>query len=121
MSGTLRDLDILAYQLRLSNVVADDGQAYDRLTTVLWQAAPRREVEPIELAVTTLSVLPALCKEKRRREGLSVRAAGELAGVTACTVSRFERGHDLMLSNAVKLITWVGGVEPLDLNSEVAS
>jgi predicted transcriptional regulator len=81
MSGTLRDLDMLAYQLHLSNVVADDGGAFDRLATIL-----------------------------------SVRAVAALTGLSACSISRFERGHDVVLSSAVKLIAWIGGVVPLDLS-----
>lgn len=52
--------------------------------------------------------LPDLVQEKRRRLGFSLRDAAQQAGVSFNSISRFERGEDIMLSNAVKLLAWVG-------------
>jgi len=121
MTGTMRDLDVLAYQLRLSNVVADDGGAFDRLATILGRASLGDSADAMETAIRVLGLLPQMCKAKRSKDGLSVRAVAALTGLSACSISRFERGHDVVLSSAVKLIAWLGGTEPLDFGSEVAS
>lgn len=54
-----------------------------------------------------LDALPLLVREKRRREGLSLRAAARAIDVDFNTLSRFERGADVMLSNAVTILRWV--------------
>jgi ribosome-binding protein aMBF1 (putative translation factor) len=71
--------------------------------------------------VQVLESLPTLVAEKRRRDGLSLRQAAAHMGMSFSTVQRCEAGQDLALSNVVLFLQWLGGVEPLDLNSEVAS
>lgn len=55
-----------------------------------------------------LASLPLLTREKRRREGLSVREAGRQLGMAFATVSRFEAGEDVVMSNAIKILRWLG-------------
>lgn len=77
---------------------------------------------PVVVGVAqVLDALPALVQEKRRRDGLSLRQAADRMGMSFSTVQRCEAGRDLALSNVVLFLQWLGGVEPLDLNSEVAS
>ncbi len=57
--------------------------------------------------VSVLQALPLLVREKRRRDGLSIRAAAKLVGVSFGTLNRFETGEDIVLSNAVALLRWV--------------
>jgi transcriptional regulator with XRE-family HTH domain len=51
--------------------------------------------------------LPMLCRENRRRLGLSTRAAASQIGCSFATISRFERGEDCSLSNAVLILRWI--------------
>jgi hypothetical protein len=55
----------------------------------------------------TLEALPVTLKEIRSREHLTVRDVEALTGVPFNSVSRFERGHDLYLSNALALLRWL--------------
>jgi hypothetical protein len=64
--------------------------------------------------VDALESLPATLKAVRAREHLTVRDVEALTGVPFNSVSRFERGHDLYLSNALQLARWLAkqGGEP---------
>jgi len=55
-----------------------------------------------------LVLLPTLVREKRRRQGLSLRAAAEAANVSFTVLMRFEQGNGIVLSNAIALLRWVG-------------
>lgn len=55
-----------------------------------------------------LTNLPLLLRETRRRRGLSLRAAARELEMSFSTVSRFENGEDIVLSNAVDILRWVG-------------
>lgn len=55
-----------------------------------------------------LGNLPLLLRETRRRRGLSLRAASRELGMSFSTVARFENGEDIVLSNAVDILRWVG-------------
>lgn len=57
--------------------------------------------------VRVMECLPMLVRETRRRRGLSLRAAAKDAGVGFNTLTRFEQGDDVVLSNAVALLRWV--------------
>lgn len=59
--------------------------------------------------VNALADLPATIKAARTRAHLSVRDIEALTGVPFNSVSRFERGHDLLLSNALPLVRWLAG------------
>lgn len=55
-----------------------------------------------------LANLPLLVLEKRRRLGLSQRAAADQTGLTFSTICRAEQGYDMRLSTAMELLEWVG-------------
>lgn len=55
-----------------------------------------------------LDNLPLLVLEKRRRLGLSQRAAAKQTGLTFSTICRAEQGYDMHLSTAMQLVEWVG-------------
>jgi hypothetical protein len=57
--------------------------------------------------VAALEALPVTLKGIRDREHLTVRDVEALTGVPFNSVSRFERGHDLYLSNALALSRWL--------------
>jgi len=58
--------------------------------------------------IGVLTLLPALVREKRRREGLSVRAAAKQVGIPYQNLSRYERGGDAVLGTTVlPLLKWV--------------
>lgn len=58
--------------------------------------------------VEVLEALPTLVREKRRREGLSLRDAAEQAGISAATILRFERGDGVdFRGTALPLLKWV--------------
>lgn len=57
-----------------------------------------------------LDHLPLLCREKRRREGLSVRTAAEQMRVNYSVIGRFERGEGVHLDNARQILRWLGEV-----------
>ena len=57
--------------------------------------------------ISVLEVLPVLVREKRRREGLSLRAAAKATGEVASTLSRFENGVDVQMTTALSLLRWV--------------
>lgn len=68
--------------------------AKDRLTTYA------------ELA-QIVDVLPLLTKEARRGRGLSLRDAAAEIGTGFNTLTRFEHGANVNLSNAVKILRWL--------------
>ncbi len=53
----------------------------------------------------------ALVAEKRRREGLSIRAAAADAGVSFPVLARVEKGHLPDLDNYRRIVRWLGGEE----------
>lgn len=55
-----------------------------------------------------LRSLPLLVREKRRRQGLSLRAAADQSGVDFSTMRRYEAGENIMLAAAIDLLVWVG-------------
>lgn len=55
-----------------------------------------------------LDLLPDLVREKRRRDGLSLRGAEAASGVGMTTIMRFENGHDPSWSTGIALLRWVG-------------
>ncbi|AHH98268.1 transcriptional regulator [Kutzneria albida] len=56
-----------------------------------------------------IEILPALVREKRRRDQLSLRAAGENLGIAASTIMRFEtRDGDVRTDHLLTLLRWVG-------------
>jgi len=60
-----------------------------------------------------VELLPTLVREKRRRDGLSLRAAGDQTGVAASTLMRFEHGTGGVSWEKVPvLLRWVGEVTP---------
>lgn len=58
--------------------------------------------------VTLLGDLPMLVREKRRRNGLSLREAARQVGVSFSTLDRFERSEDAQLrTTVIPLLWWV--------------
>lgn len=55
-----------------------------------------------------LDHLPVLVREKRRREGLSIRRAAEQNDVSFSTLDRVEKGAECSLAVAKSLLAWVG-------------
>lgn len=55
-----------------------------------------------------IAVLPDLVREKRRREGLSLRKAEEQTGLSFSTIDRFERRTAISSADTlVALLHWV--------------
>jgi hypothetical protein len=66
-----------------------------------------RQVSYAEL-IYILDNLPLLVREKRRRDGLSIRAAAKLIGIPFGNVDRFERGLDVNVATTLMpLLKWV--------------
>jgi transcriptional regulator with XRE-family HTH domain len=59
-----------------------------------------------------LANLPLLVVEKRRRLGLSQRAAAAQTGQSFSTICRAEQGYDMRLSTAMALVEWIGAPDP---------
>jgi hypothetical protein len=59
-----------------------------------------------------LDALPLLCREKRRRRGLSLRAAAREIGCSFSTVTRFESGEGCHLQHAIVVMRWLGQADP---------
>lgn len=57
--------------------------------------------------LAVLGNLPAIVRETRRARGLNLRDAAEQIGVAFSSLGRFERGHDLTLSNAIAVLRWI--------------
>lgn len=51
--------------------------------------------------------LPLLVREKRRREGMSLRTAAADSGVHFMTLRRFELGENAAMSSVVCLLRWL--------------
>lgn len=66
---------------------------------------------PYSELADVIDALPMLCREKRRREGLSQRAAARQIGIAFATVSRFEAGKGAHLDNAVAILRWLDGAD----------
>lgn len=66
----------------------------DRLTTYAELAA-------------MLDSLPMLLREARRAQHLNLRDAADQIGVSFNSLSRFERGRDMMLGNAIAVLRWL--------------
>ena len=64
-------------------------------------------VSYLEIA-RVVELLPTLVREKRRRDGLSLRAAGDQTGVAATTLMRFEYGSGIAWETVPVLLRWVG-------------
>ena len=64
-------------------------------------------VSYLEIA-RVVELLPTLVREKRRRDGLSLRAAADRIGVAASTVKRFEDGAGIAWEKVPVLLRWVG-------------
>jgi transcriptional regulator with XRE-family HTH domain len=56
-----------------------------------------------------LDALPMLCREKRRREGLSLREAASQMGVAFSVVHRFENGTGVHVDSAKAVLQWLDG------------
>lgn len=52
--------------------------------------------------------LGALIADRREKDGLNLREAAELAGVSFNTLSRVERGHTPDLNSFRKIVDWLG-------------
>ena len=52
-------------------------------------------------------------REKRRREGLSLRQAGEASGVAFSTLGRIENGGETTLKIAQRVEAWLNGEAPI--------
>lgn len=71
-------------------------------------ADPNSKPASYDELVAVLKNLPLLVRETRRRRGMSLRATAEAVGCSFSTVTRVEAGEDLVLSNAVDIIEWIG-------------
>jgi hypothetical protein len=56
-----------------------------------------------------LDQLPMLCREKRRREELSLREAAAQMGVAFSVVHRFENGTGVHMDSAKAVLHWLDG------------
>ena len=56
-----------------------------------------------------LDMLPSLCREKRRREALSLRQAAEQIGISFSVITRFESGTGVHLDSAKAVLLWLDG------------
>jgi transcriptional regulator with XRE-family HTH domain len=56
-----------------------------------------------------LDQLPRVCKEKRRREALSLREAAKQMGLSFSVVTRFENGTGVHLDSAKAVLHWLDG------------
>lgn len=65
--------------------------------------------------VAVLDALPILVREKRRRDRMSLRAAGDAAGVGFNTLARIEGGEKhCSLPNAISVLRWLGATSQGD-------
>ena len=55
-----------------------------------------------------IDALPLLVREGRRVRGLSLRAAAKEIGINFNVLYRFEQGGDIVLSNALAILRWLG-------------
>ena len=77
----------------------------------------RRRLIGWDEVINTVDGLRTAVMEARRRDHLNLREAGERSGVPFNSISRFERGQDITLSNAVALMRWLAGART-DLRQE---
>lgn len=56
-------------------------------------------------------IAPRLAEERRVRE-LTLREAAEQIGVSRATLDRIEHGEDYVVSNAVRILTWLASPRP---------
>lgn len=63
--------------------------------------------------VELLGLLPMLCREKRRREGLSLRAAADqIEGVSFSTLTRLEhRASECHVDHVTAILRWLDGAD----------
>lgn len=72
-----------------------------------------RELAGYAELIEVLEALPLLVREHRRRLKLTLREAGERAGVGFNTLYRLEsRVGDCSLSNALAILRWLGADPP---------
>ena len=64
-------------------------------------------VTPYAEILALLDSLPVLVREKRRREGLSLRQAARDTGLSFSTICRCENGDDIVLTHARALLAWI--------------
>lgn len=57
--------------------------------------------------------LGEMIREKREREGLSLRQAGEASGVAFSTLGRIENGGETTVKIAHKIEAWLSGKAPI--------
>jgi hypothetical protein len=71
-----------------------------------------RELAPYAELLEVLDALPLLVRERRRQLKLTLREAGEAAGVGFNTLYRVEsRIGECSLSSAVAILRWLGGTD----------
>ena len=56
-----------------------------------------------------LDALPLLIREKRRRDGISMREAARQMGINPAVIHRIENGEGIHLSNARSVLHWLNG------------
>lgn len=64
--------------------------------------------ESYEELIAVLDALPTLVLDKRRREGMSQRAAARDAGLDQLMIRRVEMGDGLRLDTAKSVLRWLG-------------
>ncbi len=69
-------------------------------------AAPNSRLPSYGELAAVLGNLPLILRETRRQRGLSLRAAARELGMSFSTVTRFENGEDIVLSNAMGILRW---------------
>lgn len=60
-----------------------------------------------------MSALGALIRQKREREGLSLREAGAASGVAFSTLGRIENGGETTVKIAQRVEAWLNGEAPI--------
>ena len=59
--------------------------------------------------IEVLDALPLLMREKRRRDGISMREAARQMGIGLSVIHRIEGGEGIHLSNARSALRWLDG------------
>lgn len=70
------------------------------------------ELATYDELVRIIETLPTLVREKRRRLGLTLRAAEAQSGVGLTTIHRFERQETIAKDGLIALLRWVGTPDP---------
>ncbi len=65
---------------------------------------------------TDVARIAAAVRDKRLREGMNVRQAGEAAGVSFCTIARIERTGSASPAVTAKVLAWLEGRSPPSTN-----